>query len=94
MRFEIENGKFVGTAEYEGSGRVALDVADESQRAFFDNYFRTEEETLSGTVDCPEFNMERPTDSPEAFERAMGRLMAHAYKTRRVDSSRTMRSDG
>lgn len=91
MRFEIENGDYVGTAEWQGPGTVALDMDDPTQRRFFETFFESEQEALGGTVDCPELQSERPDTSRESFQRAMNSLAAYAYKVRRADSSRTAR---
>jgi hypothetical protein len=91
MRFEIENGSYVGTAEWQGPGSVSLDMEDPKQRGFFERYFEEEHSALGGSVDCPELQTERADTSEQSFERAMNSLAAYAYKIRRADSSRTAR---
>ncbi|MFN2389420.1 MAG: hypothetical protein ABR575_07440 [Actinomycetota bacterium] len=85
MKFHIENGTEVGTAEWRGPGQVRLDVPDEHQRAWFERYFTSERATLRGSVDCPEMDTELPSSSPDTFERAANHLAAHAYTVVRVD---------
>ena len=91
MRFEIENGSYVGTAEWQGPGAVTLDMDDPKQRRFFERYFEEEQTALGGAVDCPELQSERGDESEQSFERAMNSLAAYAYKIRRADGSRTAR---
>ena len=91
MRFEIENGSYVGTAEWQGPGTVQLEMEDPKQRQFFERYFHEEQSALGGSVDCPELQSERADTSEHTFERAMNSLAAYAYKIRRMDSSRTAR---
>ena len=92
MKFEIENGNFVGTAEWEAPGRVALDMEDEGQREWFERYFTQETSAMEGPVDCADMSHERRDSSPEAFQRAAFDLAAYAYKVRTHSGS--MRSDG
>jgi hypothetical protein len=92
MRFEIENGSYVGTAEWQGPGTVALEMEDPKQRQFFERFFHEEQTALGGAIDCPELQTERADTSEQTFERAMNSLAALAYKVRRMDSSRTARS--
>lgn len=92
MLFEIENGSYVGTAEWQGPGSVSLDMEDPKERQFFQRYFHDEQTALGGAIDCPELHSERPDASEQTFERAMNSLAAYAYKIRRMDSSRTARS--
>ena len=82
MQFEIENGDFVGTAEWQGPGRVALDMADAHKRDWFSRYFEAEESVMGGPVDCAEMSSERRDSSEEAFQRAAIQLAAYAYKVR------------
>jgi hypothetical protein len=79
MKFEIENGDYVGTAEWMGPGEVALDMADGHHREWFERYFKEEDAFLTGSVECTEMSSERRDDSPEAFQRAAFRLAAYAY---------------
>jgi len=91
MRFEIENGAYVGTAEWTAPGTVTLEMDDPKQRSFFERYFHEEQTALGGAIDCPELQTERADTSEDSFERAMNSLAAYAYKVRRMDSSRTAR---
>lgn len=88
MKFEIENGEFVGTAEWQGPGKVALDVQDPKARAFFERYFSEEDAFMAGPVESAEMTHHRRDASERAFEHAAFRLAAYAYKVRRGDGSR------
>ncbi len=87
MRFEIVNGDFVGTAEWQGPGRVALDMPDE-HREFFERYFNTEQSYMAAAGNHDGMTYEKPTDSEAAFNHAMYQLAAYAYKVRRGDGRR------
>jgi hypothetical protein len=95
MKFEIENGDYVGTAEWVAPGRVDLDMSSGSQRAWFERYFAEEDAFLTGSVECAEMSSERRDESPEAFQRAAVQLAAYAYTVtakgdgRRRDAHRT-----
>lgn len=88
MRFEIENGDFVGTAEWTGPGRVVLEMEDPKQKAFFEQYFSGHDSFMSGPVECADMAYQRRDESQEAFEHAAFRLAAFAYKVRRGDGQR------
>lgn len=88
MKLEIENGSVVGTAEWQGPGRVALKMEDEVQKVWFERFFATETSHMSGPVDCAEMTHERRDSSEEAFQRAAYELAAHAYKVRAVGDAR------
>jgi hypothetical protein len=89
VKFEIYNGDFVGTAEWQEPGRVVLDMDDPADRAWFEHYFAEEDSTLSGPVECAEMSMaERRDASEEAFERALYQLAAYSYRVRRGDRAR------
>ena len=79
MKFEIENGDYVGTAEWVGPGEVSLEMDDRSHRAWFERYFAQEDAFLTGSVECAEMFSERRDESPEAFQRAANQLAAYAY---------------
>jgi hypothetical protein len=88
VKFEIENGAFVGTAEWEAPGQVALDMPDDGQRAWFERFFAAETSHMSGPVDCAEMTYERRDQSAEAFQRAAYELAARAYKVKAMGESR------
>jgi hypothetical protein len=79
MKFEIHNGRLVGTAEWVAPGEVALDIDDERDRAFFEQFFASEDTFLSGPVESAEMTMERRDSSAEAFQRAAFALAAYSY---------------
>lgn len=82
MKFEIENGEYVGTAEWTAPGQVALEMDDPKQKEWFANYFESEDAFLTGPVECAEMSAERRDASPQAFQRATYQLAAYAYKVR------------
>ena len=80
MKVLIENGDYVGTAEWKSPGEVDVDVADPQQREWFEDYFSTEDAWLSGPVESAEMTSDRRDSSPEAFGHAAFMLAAYAYK--------------
>jgi len=88
MKFEIENGDYVGTAEWKAPGQVALDMPDAKQRTWFERFFSQETSSMAGPVDCAEMTYERRSDSEQAFQRAAMELAAHAYKVRSMGDAR------
>ena len=88
MRYEIENGDYVGSVEWRGPGQVLLDMDDPDDHTWFARYFSTEDTFLSGPVEAPEMQSERRDDSEEAFTRAAMRLAAYAYRVTRGDGRR------
>ena len=85
MKFHIENGDYVGTAEWQAPGQVALDMDDDGDRAWFARYFSAEDSFMAGPVESAEMAMQRRDESPRAFEHAAFRLAAYKYKVRRDD---------
>ena len=88
MKHEIWNGNYLGTAEFVEPGDVRLDMDDPSSEQWFERYFGEEQSYLTGAVDCPEMTSERPADSEDAFNRALGRLLAYNYDVRRPSATR------
>lgn len=89
MKFELYNGEFVGTAEWQAPGRVALEVDDPDRRKWFEAFFAAEDSTLDGPVECASMTTaERGDSSREAFERAVYRLGFYAYESRTAAHSR------
>ena len=88
MKFEIENGEFVGTAEWQGPGNVMVEMQDDRHQAWFENYFQSEDSFMTGSVECGEMAMERRDESAEAFTRAAHQLAAYSYKIRQGDAMR------
>jgi hypothetical protein len=89
MKLEIHNGEFVGTAEWQEPGRVALDMKDPKERRWFESYFAGEEAFLGGPVECPEMLVEKRDESEAAFDRAVEALALYAYSVKRGDGRRT-----
>jgi hypothetical protein len=88
MRFEIENGEYVGTAEWRGPGDVLLDMDDPKQRRWFESYFAQEDAALGGPVGDETMSSERRSDSEQSFNRAAFQLAAYSYKVRQGDDRR------
>ena len=91
MRFEIENGDYVGSAEWQGPGNVALDMQDGKQREFFESYFASESAFMTGLGDDADMVCERRDSSEEAFNRSLFELAGHAYKVRAEGARRRAR---
>ena len=85
MRLQIENGASVGTAEWAAPGEVRLEMPDPAMREWLDRYFDTEEAFLGGPIGGEFMQVERPSDSEEAFRRAAFRLAALRYRVRQTD---------
>jgi hypothetical protein len=73
MRFEFhEEGKLVGSAQWEGPGQIRLNVADEGEREYLQTYFAGEMHYLATTFDEDEeaLQIRRRDWTPWEFERA------------------------
>jgi hypothetical protein len=70
MRFQIENGNYLGTAEWAGPGDVVLDMPECDVKRWLQEYFSGESVYLAGTVDCPEMVVEKRDSSEAAFTHA------------------------
>jgi hypothetical protein len=82
VKYEIYDGGYVGTVEWSSPGHIDLDVADESERAFFERFFEAEDAFLTGSVGCEEMATERRDASAAAFARAAFQLAAYSYTVR------------
>lgn len=83
MRFEFTNGKHLGSAEWQGPGRVVVEMDDPEKRSWFERYFAQEDSYMGGSVECDgEMVHERRDDSPAAFTHAAHMLAAYSYKVR------------
>jgi hypothetical protein len=80
MRFEIDNGEYVGTVEWQGPGTVAVRMKKPRDQEFFESYFKSERSQLAPAGDHEGMTYERPCDSEAAFNRALYELSAYAYK--------------
>ena len=85
MKFEIENH---GTVEWQGPGQVAMDLAPEADKAFFERYFNTEKSYMAAAGDHDGMVVEKPADSEHAFNHALWELSAYAYKVRQGEAQR------
>ena len=92
MKLEIENGRFVGTAEWRGPGDVRVEMEDPEDQAWFERYFSTEDAFLSGPVECAEMSSERRDESEQAFQRAVFQLVAYDFRVRHASRSGTAAS--
>jgi hypothetical protein len=88
MRYEFENGSYVGTAEWNGPGDVRVETDDPQQQEWFEDYFQSETSFMTGPVECGEMAHERRDESEAAFTRAAYELAAYSYKVRQGDSPR------
>jgi hypothetical protein len=88
MRFEFENGEFTGSAEYQGPGQVTVTMTDPAKQAWFEDYFRSEDSFMGGSVECGEMQLERRNESEQAFTRAAHMLAAYSYRVRQGDALR------
>jgi len=80
MKVLIENGDYVGTAEWKSPGEVDVDVSDPQKREWFEEYFSSEDAWLSGPVESAEMTSDRRDSSAQAFAHAAFMLAAYAYK--------------
>ena len=89
VRYEIDNGDYVGTVEWQGPGRVKLEMPDGPQKQWFERYFSAEDSVLGG-ADAPEgMTLERRNETQAAFNRAAWELSAYSYKVRQGDGMRS-----
>ena len=88
MKFEVQHGEHHATVEWQGPGKVQLEVEDEGQKAFFERYFNTEQSYMAAAGDHEGMTYEKPSDSEQAFNHAMYQLSAYAYKVRQGDDRR------
>lgn len=98
VRYEIENGDYVGTVEWQGPGRVALQMPDGPQKEWFQRYFEAEDSVMGGAGEPEGMTFERRNESEAAFNRAAWELSAYSYRVRQGDGMRTgahtQRNDG
>ena len=89
MKYEIHNGDYVGTVEWQGPGHVAVEMRDPEHQDWFEAYFTAEDSCMSGPVEAAPMSQANRRDSSEAaFEHAAYHLAAYAYKVRRGDGRR------
>ena len=88
MKFEIDNGEYVGTVEWQGPGTVSVRMKKPTDQEFFERYFTSERSQLAPAGDHEGMTCERPCDSEAAFNRALYELSAYAYKVRNGDGRR------
>ncbi len=88
VRYEIENGEYVGTVEWQGPGQVSFEVPDPSEREWFERYFGTEESVMGGAGERQGMTLEKRDASEAAFNRAAWELCAYSYKVRQGDGMR------
>jgi len=88
VRYEIENGDYVGTVEWQGPGRVKLEMPDGPQKQWFQNYFSAQDSVMAGAGDRDGMTLERRDETEAAFNRAAWELSAYSYKVRQGDGMR------
>jgi hypothetical protein len=89
MKFEFENGKYLGTAEWQGPGNVVVEMDDPDDRQWFQEYFSKEDSYMGGSVECDsEMKLERRDESAAAFTHAAQMLAAYSFKVRQGDAAR------
>lgn len=89
MRFEFENGKHLGSAEWQGPGQVVVEMDDPAKKEWFERYFASEDSYMGGSVECDsEMRFERRDESEAAFTHAANMLAAYSYKVRQGDAAR------
>ena len=89
MKFEFENGKHLGTAEWQGPGQVAVEMDDPEKKAWFERYFESEDSYMAGSVEGDgDMRCERRDESEQAFEHAARMLAAYSYKVKQGDGAR------
>ena len=89
VRYEIENGDYVGTVEWQGPGKVALEMPDGPQKDWFARYFEAEDSVMGGAGEPQGMTHERRDETEAAFNRAAGERSAYSYRVRQGDGMRT-----
>jgi hypothetical protein len=88
VRYEIENGDYVGAVEWEGPGRVKLEMPEGPQKRWLEDYFRSEDSVMAAAGDHDGMTFERRDESEAAFNRAAYQLAAYSYKVHQGDDRR------
>ena len=88
VRYEIENGDYVGTVEWQGPGRVRLEMPDGPQKQWFEKFFSAEDSVMGGAGEPQGMTLERRNETEAAFNRAAWELCAYSYKVRKGDGRR------
>ncbi len=86
--YEIENGDYVGTVEWQGPGRVKLEMPDGPQKQWFESYFSAEDSVMGGAGEPEGMTLECRNETEAAFNRAAWELSAYSYKVRQGDGMR------
>lgn len=88
MRYEIENGDYLGTVEWQGPGQVDFDIPDGKHRKWLERYFAGHDSVMAPAGDHDGMTYERRDESEAAFNRAAYQLAAYAYKVKQGDGRR------
>ena len=88
MKYEIINGDYLGTAEWEGPGRVKLDMPDGKHKQWLEHFFEGEDSVMGGAGEPEGMTHERRDETEAAFNRAAYQLAAYSYKVRQGDGRR------
>jgi hypothetical protein len=87
VKYEMFNGKFVGTAAWSGPRNVELDMADSSHRSFFEGFFSAEDSVMGGPMGAETMTAGRRDETEENFTRSMFRLTAYGYHVRPTETT-------
>lgn len=88
MKYEISNGDYLGTVEWEAPGRVRLEVRDDRHKEWLERYFSQPDSVMAAAGNHEGMTYERRDESEAAFNRAAYQLAAHRYKVRQGDGRR------
>lgn len=91
MKYEIENGDYLGTVEWQGPGKVDFDIPDDEQRQWLEDFFSQPDSVMAPAGDHDGMTYERRDESEAAFNRAAYQLAAYRYKVRHGDDHRRHR---
>jgi len=93
VKYEIENGDYLGTAEWRGPGRVELDMPDGKDKRWLKRFFEGRDSVMGGAGEPEGMTFERRDETEAAFNRAAYQLAAYSYKIRQGDGRRSKAHD-
>jgi hypothetical protein len=93
LKYEIENGDYLGTAEWRGPGQVELDMPDGKDKRWLQRFFEGRDSVMGGAAEPEGMTLERRDESEAAFNRAAYQLAAYSYKVRLGDGRRNKAHD-
>jgi hypothetical protein len=59
VKYEIENGDYLGTAEWRGPGRVDLDMPDHKHKRWLQRFFEGHDSVMGGAGEPQGMTLER-----------------------------------